>query len=147
MPQVVRGAAVVAAGAGLFAAARRAVTAVRDRSPVPGSDDGGPVRWHSVTVYKDRSTIGDLPAPLAELGDHVEVRLETAPGGKGTEIHVRSTDSDGRAGEIRAALRRGKSLLETGEVLEPDRPGTSTPTPLNAPLRAATARGTEGGRL
>jgi hypothetical protein len=32
-------------------------------------------------------------------------------------------------------------------VLSPDRPGTSEKTLLNAPLRAATARGRKAGRL
>jgi hypothetical protein len=38
-------------------------------------------------------------------------------------------------------------LLETGEILQPDRPPTTRPTPLNKPLREATANAREGGRL
>lgn len=147
MALVGRGTAVVAgaAGAGLLAA-RRVVGAVRG---APAADDGPP-RWHAVTVCTSQEEIapgGQLPGPLAELGDAVEVRFRPAPGDKGTEVHVRSTGADGRAGEIRAALRTAKRLVETGQILLPDRPGSSRPTPLNAPLRAATAHGMEGGRL
>jgi hypothetical protein len=149
----VRGAAVVVAGAGVLAA-RRVVTIARSRGRRPSSDDGGAPRWHAVTVFKDRDEIapdGRLPGPLAELGDAVEVRLEDAPNGRGTEIHVRAATSDGdgrqRTRQIRVALRTSKQLLETGEVLKPDRPGSTRPTLLNAPLRYATAHGLEEGRL
>jgi hypothetical protein len=150
MAQVVRGAAVVAgiAGAGLVAAKRVAGLA-RGKLSGAGPEDDRP-RWHAVTVYRNQDEVapgGQLPAPLAELGNAVDVRLKEAPGGKGTEIHVRPLGEDGRGGEIRSALRRAKRLLETGEILEPDSPGSAKPTPLNAPLRAATAHGMDGGRL
>jgi len=48
---------------------------------------------------------------------------------------------------IRAALRVSKQLIETGEVLQPDRPGTAKPTPLDAPVRYLTRHGREEGRL
>ena len=163
MRQGVKGAAVAAAGLGVLAA-RRVVTLARGQNgwpmPASGGDDGAP-RWHAVTVYRDRDEVapdGQLPAPLAELGDRVVVRLEEAPGGRGTEIHARAgvaADPDGSAGhadrdltrQIRAALRTSKQLLEAGEVLQPDRPGSTRPTPLNAALRSATAHGLEEGRL
>jgi hypothetical protein len=150
MAQVGRGAAVVAGAAGVgLLAAKRVVGAVRGKVSGVGPEDDRP-RWHAVTVYLDQDRVapgGQLPGPLAELGNAVDVRLRDAPGGKGTEIHVRPLGEDGRGGEIRSALRRAKRLLETGEVLEPDSPGSSEPTPLNAPLRAATAHGMDGGRL
>jgi hypothetical protein len=129
------------AAAGYGAAAVRRV--------LPGS--GGPAprtdRWHAVTVNLPPAEVGpDLPGPLAALGEAIAVRIEPAPGGKGTELHARLTDG-GDPAELRAALRRAKQLLETGEVLAPSRPGTTEATGLNAPLRAATAHGQEAGRL
>jgi hypothetical protein len=47
---------------------------------------------------------------------------------------------------VRRALRETKSLLETGEVLQPDAP-TTKPSLLNKPLRAVTAHGREEGLL
>lgn len=147
MAQVGRTVAAVttgAAGLGALVAKR-----LRGGGMPAGPQDDRP-RWHAVTVHRSRDEIapgGQLPAPLAELGDAVEVRLKDAPGGKGTEIHVRPTGQEGLGGEIRAALRTAKRLVETGQVLLPDSPGSSKPTPLNAPLRAATAHGMDGGRL
>jgi hypothetical protein len=75
---------------------------------------------------------GELPAPLAELGDRIEVRVRPAPGGKGTELAARLRDqpSSGAApsrlsgsdpqGDLRSALRRAKQLVEVGEVLAVD---------------------------
>jgi hypothetical protein len=155
MGQGVKGAAVAAAGLGVLAA-RRVVTLARGQNgwpmPASGGDDGAP-RWHAVTVYRDRDEVapgGQLPAPLAELGDRIEFRLAGAPGDRGTEIHVRATGQDADRDltrQIRAALRTSKQLLEAGEVLQPDRPGSTRPTPLNAALRSATAHGLEEGRL
>ncbi|HST47323.1 hypothetical protein [Jatrophihabitans sp.] len=70
---------------------------------------------------------GRLPAPLAELGDLVETRLEPAPGGRGTELSARTRpghkpESAGWKGEdparrIRTALQHARQLVEVGEVL------------------------------
>ncbi|MEV6630223.1 hypothetical protein AB0M54_05660 [Actinoplanes sp. NPDC051470] len=68
------------------------------------------------------------------------MRLQAAPGGRGTELHVRTTDPEAPDGEVRRALREGRSLLEIGEVLRPGGP-TTEPTLFNKPLRAATGRG------
>jgi hypothetical protein len=92
---------------------------------------------------------GVLPERLRDLGDEVAVDLRPAPGGKGTEVVARLTgepDDEVRR-RVRLALREAKSLAETGEVLSPDRPGTTEPTVLNKPLREATAHGREEGRL
>jgi hypothetical protein len=158
MAQLVRGAAVVAAGVGALAAGRVIVLARGQKGwPMPRSNDGGQARWHAVTVYRERPEVtpeGHLPTPLADLGEAVFIRLEDAPGGKGTEIHVRPAeklpegwDLERLTRQIRAALRTSKMLLETREILSPDRPGSTRPTPLNAPLRYATAHGLEEGRL
>ncbi|MEV1155859.1 hypothetical protein AB0J27_10680 [Micromonospora chokoriensis] len=104
---------------------------------------------------------GQLPEPLAGLGDAVEVQVRPAAGGRGTEIAVRLRDGSrlpvaaaarratGRDPEqaIRAALRESKQLIETGEVLHPDYPPTTEPTPMNKPLRMATQQGRREGRL
>jgi hypothetical protein len=158
MGQGVKGAAVAAAGLGVLAA-RRVVTLARGQNgwPMPASGDGdgagGAPRWHAVTVYRGRDELapsGQLPPPLAELGDRVEVRLTEAPGDRGTEIHARAAGGEADRDltrQIRAALRTSKQLAEAGEVLQPDRPGTTRATPLNAALRSATAHGLEEGRL
>ena len=160
MARMVTGAVLAAAvAAGAAVAARRlsgrrsGVWAVRTGRELRG-------RWHSVTVYcpPDQVADGRLPEPLTRLGDAIEVRTRPAPGGRGTELAVRPREvgvpasrraagahDDGRA--VRAALREAKQLLETGEVLRPDRPPTSRSTLLNWPVRVAVRHGRDGGRL
>jgi hypothetical protein len=121
-------------------------------------------RWHAVTVNRPEADIrrdGALPEPLARLGDAVEVRLRPAPGGKGTELAARLragepsgvsgavarlTDTDPRR-DLRRALREAKQLVETGEILRPDRPSSNEETLLNRPLAYAVEHGREEGRL
>lgn len=123
-----------------------------------------PPRWHVVTVNRSANEIapgGQLPEPLAGLGDAVEVQLRRAAGDRGTELAVRLRDgarSSLAAGAsrlssrdpeqaIRAALREAKQLVETNEVLHPDYPPTTQPTVLNKPLQLATRQGRREGRL
>ena len=142
------GAALAAVGTTTGVLVRRAM-----RGDGPVGRPGAPDRWHAVTVALPPDEVGPAaPGPLAALGDSVTVRIEPAPGGKGTELHARLTGGPDdataeRERALRAALREAKQLLETGEVLEPTRPGSTEPTPLNAPLRLATAHGREEGRL
>jgi hypothetical protein len=105
-------------------------------------------RRHVLTVNRPFAEVGDgaLPAPLARLGDAVEVRRQPAPGAWGTEIAVRARSAGVSAGDIRRALREARSELEVGYVLLPG-VATTRPTPLNKPLRKATAHGREGGLL
>ena len=84
-----------------------------------------------------------LPAPLAEYGDEIEIRVRPAPDDKGTELAARlrdrasSSSTLGRLrgsdpeGDLRSALRRAKQLIEVGEVLavDPAPHGKRTPTP------------------
>lgn len=52
-------------------------------------------RWRAVTVLRSPEQIGtgaDLPAPLAALGDRVEVRVTPAPGDRGAELAARYRD-------------------------------------------------------
>jgi hypothetical protein len=129
-----------AAAAGAVAATR-IVAARRSR----GRDDKRP---HVITVNRPFSEIGKagLPAPLAALGEAVEIQRHPAPGGRGTEIAARARSGGVSAGDIRRALREARSELEVGYVLAPGGP-TTRPTPLNKALRAATAHGREGGLL
>lgn len=90
--------------------------------------------WLAVTVLCDPSDIDTaaLPAPLAELGRRIEVRVTPAPADKGSELAARLRDrpasgsavsrltgSDPQA-DLRSALRRAKQLIEVGEVLVVD---------------------------
>jgi hypothetical protein len=138
------GRAAVRTAVGAGAAVARRVTG-RGQVPSPAAGD----RWHAVTVDVSPEELGR--DPLAALGDTVEVRVRRAPGGRGTELHARLTaGADAtreQVEELRTALRETKMRRETGEVLAPSSMATTTPTPLNAPLRAATAHGRGEGRL
>jgi hypothetical protein len=122
-----------------------AVSAGRTAAPASG--------WLVVTVYREPSDVDTarLPAPLAEYGDRIEVRIRPAPGGKGTELAARLRDqpsgnglgrltgSDPQA-DLRSALRRAKQLIEVGEVLavDPAPHGKRTATPGGVLLEAWT---------
>jgi hypothetical protein len=154
----------VGVAAGVATTVRRRVAARGMPSPQPED----PSRWLVVTVNRpeDDAQFAELPAPLRAWGDAIEVRTATAPGGRGTELAVRLRDPhadrlpgglgddlahelDGEtpAQKLRSALRRAKQLVETGEVLRADEPGTAEATALNAPLRAATSDSGAEGRL
>jgi hypothetical protein len=112
-----------------------------------GRSPSGADRHLAVTVLRDPEEVapeGRLPERLAALADRADITVRPAPGDRGTEVHAvvrEPDDGDDRAvaREVRTALREVKALLETGEVLSPDRPGTAHPTVANAPLRKATA--------
>ena len=93
-------------------------------------------RWRAVTVLTDAIDTGTgLPAPLARFGNRIDLRTSAAPGGKGTELAARFADpaeaTDEHVGELRAALREAKQLIEVGEVLrlhpQPHGPRPDTP--------------------
>ena len=91
-------------------------------------------RWRAVTVLAEGIDTADgLPAPLAALGDRIEVRATPAPGDKGIELaaRFRGGGSDEEIGRLRAALREAKQLIEVGEVLrlEPQPHGPRPDTP------------------
>ncbi|MGK5684174.1 hypothetical protein [Actinoplanes sp. URMC 104] len=126
------GAAAVAGGAAAFRLARR-------RSSTPA----GAGRWHSVTVFRSPAEVAEhLPDDLRDL----EVQLTPAPQDRGTEVHARAAAGEVPDAEVQRILRETRSLLEVGEVLRPGGP-TTTPTPLNASLRAITRRTRTGGLL
>jgi len=123
-------------------------------------------RWLVVTIdapSEDIAPAGALPAPLAALGEAVEVELRPAPGDRGTELAARvrpgpapsgSTASDPdeqqAAAEqrqaLRQALRQAKQLVEVGEVLvaEP-RPEGYRPKTLTGMLVDRAERGADQG--
>jgi hypothetical protein len=158
--------------AGAMGVAAGAAAAVRRRAVsrgMPSSEHReDPSRWLVVTVntMKDDAQPFEPPEPLRAWGDSIDVRTSLAPGGRGTELAVRLRDPDAGAlpndfpddlaqqldgttpvQKLRSALRRAKQLIETGEVLRADEPGTAEPTALNAPLRAATSASGAEGRL
>jgi hypothetical protein len=160
-----RKAAAAAAGAAVGLAAVR-LRRSRVRVPAADSPADSRNRWRAVTVNKPAAQAapdGKLPEPLAALGDRVEVRITTAPGGKGTEIAVRLraqepsgvaampgrlAGSDPRQ-DVRSALRESKALIETGGVLRMDpRPaGRRTATPGGKLLDLVTRRAHAEGAL
>jgi hypothetical protein len=137
----------VTAGVGVGVATARRVRSKLPSAVAPPSRDQD--RHLAVTVLRSPDEVapdGRPPERLAELGDLVDVHVRPAPADRGTELHVHlrrdpggNDDGDEVRRRVRAALRETKQLLETGEVLRPDRPTTTHPTLTNAPLRAATA--------
>ena len=132
----------------------RQVRLVIDPSAARPAGAGQPASgWLAVTVFREPSDVdtAELPAPLAEFGDRIEVRVRPAPGGKGTELAARLRDrpssgalsriggSDPQA-DLRSALRRAKQLIEVGEVLavDPAPHGKRTATPGGVLLEAWT---------
>jgi len=110
--------------------------------------------WLVVTLFIQPSDIdtAKLPAPLAEFGERIEVRVRPAADGKGTELAARLRDrrrsgtalsrltgNDPQA-DLRSALRRSKQLIEVGEVLavDPAPHGERTATPGGVLLEAWT---------
>jgi hypothetical protein len=132
----------------------RQVKSAVDPSSARPAGAGQPASgWLVVTVFRDASDvdIAQLPAPLAEFGDRIEVRVRPAADGKGTELGARLrtqpsgsplgrlTGSDPQA-DLRSALRKAKQLIEVGEVLavDPAPHGRRTATPGGALLEAWT---------
>jgi hypothetical protein len=132
----------------------RQVRSSIDRSSTRPADVGEPASgWLVVTVFRELSDVEtmEVPAPLAEFGDQIEVRVRPAPGGKGAELAARLPDRESGTAvnrlsgtdpqsELRSALRRAKQLIEVGEVLavDPAPHGKRTPTPGGALLEAWT---------
>jgi hypothetical protein len=109
-------------------------------------------RWRAVTVLRDPADVSAaLPAPLAALGDRIEVRVTPAPGDRGAELaaRYRGTPSEDEVGRLRAALREAKALLEVGEVLrvDPQPHGERAATPQGAALEGAAAAAPREGVL
>jgi hypothetical protein len=129
-----------------------------------GAEDPTQNRWRVVTINKSPMEVapdGRLPEPLAAMGDEIEVQIRPAPGDKGTELAARLTHPEPSGAEgaaaraagtdprqkLRTALRDAKMLIETGEILQPDRPGSTHPSPLGLPVRMAVKRARGEGLL
>ncbi len=158
-----------AAAATAAASIGLAVTQVkrsRARASKPDVAAGPQNRWRAVTVNKPAAEVapdGQIPEPLAALGDRIEVRITPAPDGKGTEIAARlvSPEPAGTAAlphrlaghdprqDVRSALRESKALIEVGEVLrmDPRSAGKRTSTPSGKLLDAVTKRARAEGML
>jgi hypothetical protein len=140
----------------------RHVRSAVDRSGArPAGGDRSASGWVAVTVLRNPSAIDPaaLPGPLAELGEHIEVKVRPAPGDKGTELAARLRDQVQKGSapqrlsgedphaELRSALRRAKQLIEVGEVLavDPAPHGDRPPTPGGTLLEAWTKAAPKGG--
>jgi hypothetical protein len=104
---------------------------------------------------------GQLPRPLANLGEAIEAEVRRAAGDRGTalaarvrkpvpagvgEAAARLMGTDPRQA-VRVALRESKQLVEVGEILSPDKPGSTRPTLTSLPLQLAIRRARAEGRL
>jgi hypothetical protein len=163
MNRTTMGAVVGAVVAGVVA---RQVLSARRRNRWPMStfaQDRRRPRWHVVTINRPPNEVapeGRLPEPIARLGDEVEVQVNRAVGNRGTALAARlrhePTGVMGAASRIagtdprqavRIALRESKQLIETGEILSPDKPGTVKRTITGRPLDLAISRARGEGRL
>ena len=152
----------VARAAGAVVEQVRSVIDPSSASPSGAGSSAPASGWLAVTVNRDPAEIDTdpLPAPLAEFGDRIEVRIRPAADGKGTEIAARlqppaAGSALGRLagsdpqGDLRSALRRAKQLVEVGEVLkvDPAPHGKRSATPGGMLLEAVTKRAPRGGVL
>jgi hypothetical protein len=145
-------------------AGRAALRAAASMTPGLRTASDRAIRWHVVTVNRaafDVAPDGVLPAPLADLGDAIEVQIRPAPGDRGTELAARwrNGEPSGLAGSaarlsgddprqrIRSALRQSKQLLETGEILRAHSPPTTRRTPGGRVMEFVTTRAGGEGRL
>src|SRR3712207_5983867 len=99
---------------------RQVRSAIDPSAARPAGADQPASGWLAVTVLGEPADIdtAQLPPPLAEFGERIEVRVRPAPGGKGTELAARLRDraSSGTAlnrlsgsdpqADLRSALRR-----------------------------------------
>jgi hypothetical protein len=120
-------------------------------------------RWHVVTINRPPEEVapgGRLPEPIAKLGDEVEVQVNRAVGNRGTALAARlrhePTGVVGAAARVagtdprqrvRIALRESKQLLETGEILQPEKAATVKRTLTGLPVDFAVSRARGEGRL
>jgi hypothetical protein len=109
-------------------------------------------RWRAVTVLTDPEQLRTTtPAPLLAFGERLELRVTSAPGDRGAELAARFSGpvTQDEIGELRAALRESKQLVEVGEVLrvDPAPHGHRPATPQGAALEGATEQAPKEGVL
>jgi hypothetical protein len=149
--------------AGSVASVLHSVRSLRSAIQRPNGGGGrsrGLSGWMAVTVLRppDEVDVQHLPAPLAALGDQIEVRVQPASQDRGTELAARLRDAPrgsrldrlgGKDAEahLRQALRESKQLLEVGEVLavDPTPHGQRTSTPGGALIERWTTAAPRGG--
>ncbi len=150
-------------GAGLLVGGVAAGTAAAIRQFLPTELDAS--RWRAVTIGRPADVVapdGHAPAPFASFVDIIDVRVNPAPGGRGTELAARLTpgamSTEGAVARlrgkdprqlIRKLLRESKQLAEVGEILRLDpRPeGYRRPTPQGAVVDLASRRSSAAGVL
>ncbi len=106
--------------------------------------------WLAVTVnlpLEEVAGAAELPRTLNGMYEHIETRFRAAAGDKGTEIMARPVDDTVSRADLRIALRKAKSLLETGIVLQPDTPSSTHPGLAGRILQAVVAKSKGEGRL
>jgi hypothetical protein len=120
-------------------------------------------RWLAVTIDAPPEAVRDdarVRERLDAVDEAILIRVETAPGDRGTELAVRLRDErrgdTGLAARIagrdprqalRRALRDAKALVETGEVLELEPADPHMRGPGGALIEAAGRRAQGEGRL
>lgn len=149
--------------AGSVASVLHSVRSVRSAVQRPNGGGGrsrGLSGWMAVTVLRPPGDVDtdQLPAPLAALGDRIEVRVQPASQDRGVELAARLQDAprgsrlerlggkDAEA-DLRRALRESKQLLEVGEVLavDPASHGERRSTPAGAFIERWTTAAPRGG--
>lgn len=118
------GKAAAAVGVAAVAAGLVARTLVKKERESDG-DGEHPEGWKAVTILGDADDFSrdGYPEPLRRVADSLEIRVQTAPGDKGFEVHARVREGADLAGEkdaaqeLRQALRDAKQMFETGEIL------------------------------
>lgn len=138
--------AIAVTGMGAAVAVGRRMTS-RRRELHRGRSD----HWLAVTVARPLDAVmgpQEWPEPLERLRAGIEVRFRPAPGDRGTEVLACPKDGgDVSREDLRVALRKAKSLLETGTVIRPDTPSTTHPGPAGKVLRMVIGKSAGEGRL
>ncbi|WP_138734965.1 hypothetical protein [Modestobacter excelsi] len=154
LPKIVTRAAGLAGGAGGKALARLQHLRLPGIGQSSVTDDPltAARRWRAVTVLTDPEQLRTaIPAPLAAFGDRLDVRVAPAPGDRGAELaaRFRGPVTKDELGDLRAALRESKALVEVGEVLrvDPQPHGHRKPTPQGAAVEGMAAKAPKEGVL